>query len=237
MGENGFQPHKLHGRAPQMTPNPTTPKQGPIELENIAAMSRGSVVLAYTAWNELSDAESLCIDNFLPPNADILDFGCGSGRMATLLEKRMGKYTGVDCAEAMVEAARKRAPNFNFQLGDITQLTFEDECADAILMMNNVLDGLHPIGRRQATLQLAKKMLRPGGVLICSSHLTDRGQKRGYYQEDYWGAKMTNYRSSLTDWVDEIVGAGFEVQIAVRDRRHPTAHCAYIAANRPVAED
>ncbi len=45
----------------------------------------------------------------LPPDAKIMDVGCGTGILARLLAPKYGSYTGIDFSEAMLQQARADA--------------------------------------------------------------------------------------------------------------------------------
>jgi trans-aconitate 2-methyltransferase len=63
----------------------------------------------------------------------VYDLGCGPGNSAELLAGRFpgARITGVDTSEAMLDHARRRAPNVRFVRQDITDWT-PDEGADLI---------------------------------------------------------------------------------------------------------
>ena len=68
----------------------------------------------------------------------ILEFGCGSGRFATLLNQNFtGKfdYVGIDLSEELLSYASKDNPNLTFFQWDITKLikNFEQESFDLIV--------------------------------------------------------------------------------------------------------
>ena len=50
-----------------------------------------------------------------------LDFACGTGRIAAALRDRAATTTGVDTSAEMLEVARRRVPDAEFVLGDITE--------------------------------------------------------------------------------------------------------------------
>jgi SAM-dependent methyltransferase len=202
------------------------------ERAYISAMSRPGVVHAYEAWLSLSEGESLCLTRHVPAGGRILDLGCGAGRVAHHLAQHAGVYVGVDASAEMVAAAKRRLPGVDFRESNILDLTFVQSSFDAILLMHNVIDNLHPHHRRTALLRRCRDWLSDGGGLICSSHLLGNRDSAGYYSEDYHGSEVTNYRSSLPEFIREIETAGFEVLIAVRDFRGATADWAY-TASRP----
>jgi SAM-dependent methyltransferase len=51
----------------------------------------------------------------------VLDLGCGSGRIISLLPSGI-KYLGIDNGQKLLESAQTRFPNYSFQLGDLIYL-------------------------------------------------------------------------------------------------------------------
>ena len=96
---------------------------------------------------------------------DLLDAGCGSAPMISLLaEKYPDKhYTGLDLTPAMIEQAKKKnIPNATFVVGDCENFPFEDNAFDAIICSMS----FHHYPNPQAFFDSVKRCLRPGGRLI-----------------------------------------------------------------------
>lgn len=72
-------------------------------------------VQRFTNERQTSRVARLVKRAVLPPDANVLDVGCGTGILAALLALRYGSYTGVDFSEAMVQAARRRAEQQDLQ--------------------------------------------------------------------------------------------------------------------------
>src|ERR671923_108704 len=60
----------------------------------------------------------------LPPNATVLDAGCGAGVPITQILSQRFDVIGVDFSEAQIELARKNVPQAEFLCQDMTQLHF-----------------------------------------------------------------------------------------------------------------
>lgn len=93
-----------------------------------------------------------------------LDLCCGHGIVAKGLSEAGAKVTGIDFAPAMLELARKRAPDVTFLEGDATALAYEDNSVDAVTMGFGIL---HIPDSKQALME-AKRVLRPGGKFAYS---------------------------------------------------------------------
>jgi SAM-dependent methyltransferase len=231
MGSYGRGPGVLHGRrVAALTHTPPTPSR--YELESIRAMSRAQVVEAYGQWSSISEAESFCL-SFLPSEPEVIDLGCGTGRMFACAGHRFASYLGVDRSTEMIERARSLHPTANFKVADVLDFVLPGRSGvDVVLIMHNVIDMLHPQDRRHALLRQSRALLKPGGTMICSSHLARRGDTDGYRMEDYHGSQVLTFRASLGHWVAEAETANFEVLHAVRDFRGSTADWAYVVTRR-----
>ncbi len=105
-----------------------------------------------------------------------LELGVGTGRIALPFIRAGYDYTGVDISPAMMDRlAGKLADDpgmvaYRFQLhqADITALPFEAERFDVIIAVHV----LHLVEDWQRTIQEARRVLRPGGWLLCGSDET-----------------------------------------------------------------
>ena len=204
-----------------------------IERSAIAALSRDTVVEAYTSWWDVSEAEKLCLEHAVNSGDMVLDVGCGTGRHARWLAKKLGGYLGVDASLPMIEAARRQLPAFEFVACDILEFESVGKSWNTVLLMGNVLDFLHPVERRQALLQKCYDWIKPGGTIVASSHLASAKEEAGYSPEDYHGAELYQYRLSASAMVAEAEELGFEVELFARDHRKIPAYWAYWVGRKP----
>lgn len=100
---------------------------------------------------------------------DLLDCGCGTGPMISLLyEKDKSKhYVGLDLTPKMIEVARsKKLKGTEWVVGDCENLPFEDESFDVIICTNS----FHHYPNPQNFFDSAKRVLRPGGRLVLQDY-------------------------------------------------------------------
>lgn len=100
---------------------------------------------------------------------DLLDCGCGTGPMISLLhEKDSTKhYTGIDLTPRMIEVAKaKNLSNTDFVVGDCENLPFEDESFDVIICTNS----FHHYPNPQRFFDSVNRVLRPGGKLVLQDY-------------------------------------------------------------------
>jgi len=133
--------------------------------------SDSAVVAQYAALDHVTDCERLLFETYLLPGIDILDLGVGGGRTTPFLSGLASHYVGVDYAEGMVRVCREKFPQLRFEVADAANLScFADGSFDAVVFSYNGLDNLVPEQKRRQCLQECHRVLKPGGVLIFSSH-------------------------------------------------------------------
>ena len=100
---------------------------------------------------------------------DLLDCGCGTGPMISLLYQKdpSRHYTGIDITPRMIEVARaKNLSGVEWVVGDCENLPFEDDAFDAIICSNS----FHHYPNPQKFFDSAQRVLRPGGRLILQDY-------------------------------------------------------------------
>lgn len=102
----------------------------------------------------------------------ILDIGCGTGTLtrdiaAALSDKRKSLCTGLDAAEKMIEAARRKAatiPNIRFDAAIAEKLPYRDAQFDAAVS-TFFFHHIHFDLKKQVLAETAR-ILKPGGTLL-----------------------------------------------------------------------
>ena len=100
----------------------------------------------------------------------VLDVCTGTGKLAFLLSKKVGKegaVSGVDFSKEMLSEAEKKlnshTSNINFGFSDAKNLNFQDNSFDAV----TVSFGMRNIPDTAAALHEALRVLKPGGRFCC----------------------------------------------------------------------
>lgn len=138
--------------------------------DNAAVFDDTTVVTSYLAPDELTPAEEHLFGHYLRPGSDLLDLGVGTGRTTAALRAVSGSYVGVDLSPQMIAAARQRFPDADLQVADAADLArFPTGSFDAVVFSFNGLDYV-PLRRRNAAVREIRRVLRPGGVFIMSTH-------------------------------------------------------------------
>ena len=96
---------------------------------------------------------------------DLLDCGCGTAPMLTLLKDKYPNknYTGIDLTPRMIEVAKsKDMDNVTLVVGDCENLPFEDDSFDVIICSHS----FHHYPNPQNFFNSVFRVLRPNGRLI-----------------------------------------------------------------------
>jgi SAM-dependent methyltransferase len=116
-------------------------------------------------------AEDYLLAKHIPGGLDILDVGVGAGRTTAFLAPQAGRYLGIDYSTAMIEACRRRFPAFEFRVADAADLSFlPDGGFDIAFFSFNGIDYLPTDAGRASCLRELRRVTRPGGRIIISSH-------------------------------------------------------------------
>ncbi len=145
--------------------------------------------------------------SLLPRDWTVVDLGCGTGHLATLMARQVKRVIGVDQSEEMLAAARRRSTGFSnleWRQGDLRRLPLDDAVSDAALM----LLALTYLADPAAALAEARRVVRPGGKVVLVDLLS-------HDREDFrlaMGQRSTGFE------VDEIkallAGAGLHELVA-----------------------
>jgi SAM-dependent methyltransferase len=100
----------------------------------------------------------------------VLDAGCGTGRVAIELARRGIDVVGVDLDEAMLDMARRKAPELTWMQGDLATVLVAGPDGSArrfsiVALPGNVMIFLAP-GTEGAVVANMSRHLEPGGRLI-----------------------------------------------------------------------
>jgi ArsR family transcriptional regulator len=109
------------------------------------------------------------------PIGNLLDIGCGRGRLLKLLASRANRAVGVDIDAGARQCARTELmlagfPNCSLRHGDMYRLPFADGEFDTIILDDVLADARHP----ERVLEEAKRLLHSNGRLFLLQALIDR---------------------------------------------------------------
>lgn len=142
------------------------------------------------------DGEARLIDAMVSRGANILDAGCGPGRLGGRLHELGHRVVGVDLDPALIEAAESDHPGPTWLVGDLSELDLPvlgiDTRFDVIVSAGNVMTFLDPATRREVLSRLAAHLATDGRLV------TGFGADRGYeFDEFFADADAAGLREQL----------------------------------------
>jgi SAM-dependent methyltransferase len=143
----------------------------------------------------------------LPPQALILDLGCGSGRDLRYFSRHGFRVVGLDYSFCLL----KLAGGFSHQpviFGDINRLPFQESTFDAVWAVGSLLH----ISRNQIAPVLGQihKTLKPTGQFLASIKKGDgdlidlMGRRSFLYQPQEWASLLHETRFQISE-LEEVV--------------------------------
>lgn len=117
-------------------------------------------------WEELK----ILVRKYVKKNQQILDVGCGNGRLFQLLENKKIKYTGIDNCRKLISLARERYKNLtnaDFYVKDLLDIKFISKY-DLVF----AIAVLHHIPSEELRFKALKNIwrsLKKGGILIMTN--------------------------------------------------------------------
>jgi SAM-dependent methyltransferase len=106
-------------------------------------------------------------------NQPVLDVGVGGGRTTSIVRLMTDDYLAVDYTPEMVALCRKSHPDADVRLADVRDLSeLASDHFGAVVFSFGGLDAIDHDGRRTGLAEL-HRVLRPGGLLLFSTHNKD----------------------------------------------------------------
>ena len=156
---------------------------GRLPAEGVRAMF-DRIAPVYDAMNRTMTAgldrrwRRVTAESVVQPGDAVLDACCGTGDLAIACARSGGKVTGIDFSEAMLERARRKAPELEWVAGDLLALPFGDASFEAATVgfgVRNVEDLSRALGE-------LRRVLRPGGRLGILEITRPRGPLAPFYR-------------------------------------------------------
>lgn len=129
---------------------------------------------------DFTAADARWLQRLLRGRQDILDAGCGYGRVAIPLAATGHRVLAVDLDPGLIADGRQRARGrrlpVRFAVGDVRDLPAAGARFDAVLCLWSTFQHLLTARDRAAALAEFHRVLRPGGLLVLE--MSDAGEPR-----------------------------------------------------------
>ncbi len=147
------------------------------DLEKLRALRAGDETGEFEVTDEDRFLHKALVElTVSAPLGDLLDVGCGQGRLLKLLASRAQRVVGVDIDPQARRLARADLllaglPNCSLRQGDMYSLPFEDGEFDTVILD----DVLAEADRPAAAIQEAKRLLSSGGRMLLLTSIGAQG--------------------------------------------------------------
>lgn len=137
---------------------------------NKKTYEKNDAVSAFSDKSTLYSHEQDAINAVVAQGDAILDLGCGTGRTTVQLKQKSSNIVATDISESMINDAANSLNFADFFISDASNLPFREGTFDIVLFSFNGVDYLTPESNRIQAIKEIKRVLRPEGWFIFSSH-------------------------------------------------------------------
>ncbi|QII06830.1 class I SAM-dependent methyltransferase [Rhodococcoides fascians A25f] len=142
---------------------------------------------------------------------EVLEVGCGSGRITEHLHQLGLDVTGIDLSPNMVEVARREFPHLTFRVGSMESLAAADCSVAGIVAWYSIIHT--PLEHLPAIFAELNRVLTPGGLLLIAFQ---SGNERVRLEQVYGhSVSYDAYRLDPDAIVADLVDANFAVDVRV----------------------
>ena len=148
----------------------------------------------------------------LHPDMTVLELACGSGQLTFRLAGKVKRWEATDFSPNMIAEARKQfvPANLHLSVQDATNLPYEDERFDAVVIAN----ALHIMPEPDKAMAEIYRVLKPGGLLFAPTFVHGSGtgfmlrtkmlELAGFHVFSKWTAKefplyVRSFQFAITD--------------------------------------
>jgi SAM-dependent methyltransferase len=170
------------------------PAEIPTELSaNLAYYESEDAVHTFSFYRFLQE-EAYLIPKYFRVGDSVLDLACGMGRTTRLLHEMGMRVRGIDRSKNFVKLTNQRFPYLDIRWGSFDDIHEESSSFTNILIGLNGIDYAFPETQRVKAFRECARLLRPGGILIYSSHNLKSLHGFSPY---YWRSLRWKFRNSL----------------------------------------
>jgi ubiquinone/menaquinone biosynthesis C-methylase UbiE len=147
-------------------------------------------------WN----SEKYLIEQYITKDSNILDVGCGTGRVSFgLYEEGYKNVSGIDLSEAMITQAininKSKDYNISFKCENAENLSFKDNSFDMVIFSFNGFCTIPNKDTRYKVMKEINRILKPSGTFI---FMADDQRLKSKYKW-YWNIELSKWAKAKQD--------------------------------------
>ncbi len=111
---------------------------------------------------------------YINKNMEVLEIGCGTGQISFLITKKVKRLIATDFSQQMIKICKaKNDTNIIFQIEDATNLSFDDNSFDCVLISNV----LHIVPNPEKIIAEIKRVVKDGGIILAPIYVSEHNKK------------------------------------------------------------
>lgn len=189
---------------------------------------------ASKAYDEISER----ISSYIKKDSKVLELACGTGEFTIRLAKKCASWTATDFSENMLKEAKnayektgQSMEGLSFEWQDATDLSYEKECFDAVMIAN----ALHIMPEPEKALEEIRRVLKPDGLLLAPTFMYQEGSglliRSGFFKLFGFKAYMNLHGKEFAEFIEK---QGFQVLECDIIKCKVSPLCCLIARKREV---
>lgn len=186
----------------------------------------------FMARNDIA-YDTICesLDKYMDDSKKVLELACGTGQITFRIAEKCDTWEATDYSEKMVNEARRRSlemgkqNNISFQVQDATNLTYENDTFDVVVIAN----ALHIMPEPDLALAEIYRVLKTDGMLFAPTFVYEKGYSRlTIWLMEKLGLK-TYHKWRQKEFMEYVNSRGFLVEESFLVKGKPVPECILIA--------
>ncbi|MFA4930829.1 MAG: class I SAM-dependent methyltransferase [Patescibacteria group bacterium] len=146
-------------------------------------------------WNEIKSY----VKQYARAGQNILDLGCGNGRLYQILSPYSIDYLGVDISQKLIAEAKSKYPTAQWQIDDMSQLKLPSNYYHIVFAIASFHHLPNEILRQQVVDNIFRA-LKPGGLFIMTNWNLYQPKYKKYFNKDHRFDKNLAENDTLIPW-------------------------------------
>lgn len=185
----------------------------------------------YTKVMSVNDKayDTVCreLDKYIDKDEKVLELACGTGQLSFRMANKVESWIATDFSENMIKEAEKRNSegDVNFAVADATNLAYEDESFDAVVIAN----ALHIMPDPDKALDEIHRVLKKDGILFAPTFVYKNKKKSNLIIWIYekFGFKAYN-KWTADEYTDYVKSKGYDLISSSLIKAKPSLECIFI---------
>lgn len=191
------------------------------------------IYTAFMAKNNIA-YEEICVmlNDYIDSKTTVLELACGTGQITFRMANKSHVWEATDYSENMIKEAAKRNAGENrcdrifFNVQDATNLTYEDEMFDVVVIAN----ALHIMPDPDKALKEIYRVLKRDGIIFAPTFVYEKGYSKVLIWIMEKAGFKTYHKWQKSEYAKYVGSRGFQVVEEILIKGKPLAE--YVLVGR-----